>query len=78
MVSTLTSKGQITLPKDLRDRLKLRTGDKVEFFVDEAGRVELVPMTASVKRLKGILPKPKKVVTLEAMDRAIRQRAGRS
>jgi antitoxin PrlF len=78
MVSTLTSKGQITLPKDLRDRLKLRTGDQVEFFIDEDGRIEMVPITASVKRLKGMLPKPKKAVTLEAMDQAIRQRAGRS
>ncbi len=78
MVSTLTSKGQITLPKHLRDHLKLRIGDKVEFFIDADGRVELVPVTASVKRLKGILPKPKKAVTLEAMDQAIRQRAGRS
>jgi antitoxin PrlF len=78
MVSTLTSKGQITLPKHLRDRLKLKTGDQVEFFIDDEGRVELVPVTASVKRLKGMLPKPKKAVTLEAMDQAIRQRAGRS
>jgi antitoxin PrlF len=78
MISTLTSKGQITLPKDIRTRLKLQTGDKIEFFVDEAGRIELVPITASVKRLKGMLPQPKKAITLEAMDQAIRRRAGRS
>ena len=78
MGSSITSKGQVTIPKDIRDRLKLQTGDKVEFVVDEEGRVELVPITASVTRLKGMLPKPKRTVTLEAMDTAIRARAGRT
>ena len=78
MGSSITSKGQVTIPKDIRDRLKLQTGDKVEFVVDEEGRVELVPVTASVTRLKGMLPKPKRAVTLEAMDMAIRARAART
>lgn len=75
MLSTITSKGQITLPKHLRDLLKLRSGDKVEFLLQEDGRVELVPVTSSVTCLKGLLPKPKRKRTLAEMDAAIRKRA---
>ena len=71
MKATLTSKGQVTLPKALRDRLQLHEGDKVEFIVDEAGRVELRAVTASVKKLKGMLPSPKRSLSLEEMDEAI-------
>lgn len=75
MLSILSSKGQITLPKDLRDLLKLRSGDKVEFLLQENGRVELVPVTSSVACLKGLLPKPKRKLSLAEMDAAIRKRA---
>lgn len=75
MLSTLTSKGQVTLPKALRERLHLRTGDKVEFLIHEDGRVELVPVTASVTRLKGMVPTPKHPVSIEGMETAIRRRA---
>ena len=75
MVSTLSSKGQITLPKELREQLKLQSGDKVEFLIQEDGRVELLPVTSSVTRLKGCVPKPKRVRSLEEMDAAIRKRA---
>jgi AbrB family looped-hinge helix DNA binding protein len=78
VLSTLTSKGQITLPKAIRDRLHLRSGDRVQFLVLEDGRVELVPVTAPLTRLKGMLPAPPEPVTLEQMDAAVRQRAGRS
>lgn len=74
MISILSSKGQITLPKDLRDRLKLHKGDKVEFLIQENGRVELLPVVSSVKRLKGSVPKPKRRVTIEEMDAAIHKR----
>lgn len=77
MEATLTSKGQITIPKPVRDALHLRTGDRVEFVLDADGTVRLLPITSSVTALKGMLPKPAKPVSLAAMDRAIRQRAGR-
>ena len=77
MLATLTSKGQITLPKAIRDRLHLRSGDRVQFLVHEDGRVELVPQTAPVSRLKGVLPAPARAVTLEDMETAIRRRGGR-
>ncbi|MDP2825979.1 MAG: AbrB/MazE/SpoVT family DNA-binding domain-containing protein [Sulfuritalea sp.] len=77
MEAILSSKGQITLPKPLRERLHLNTGDRVEFLLGDDGRVELVPISASVKRLKGMVPVPAKAVTLEQMDVAIAGRAGR-
>lgn len=41
--STLTSKGQITIPKAIRTRLGLRQGDRLEFEVDEQGEVRMRP-----------------------------------
>ncbi len=71
MRATITSKGQITLPKALRDMLHLEPGDRVEFIVETDGVVRMVPRKASVKELKGMLPKPKRPVTLEEMEAAI-------
>jgi AbrB family looped-hinge helix DNA binding protein len=71
MSATITSKGQTTIPKAIRDRLNLKTGDRVEFVVEEDGRVVLVPATSHVTELKGIMPRPKKVASLEEMEAAI-------
>lgn len=71
MEATMTSKGQITIPKSVRDLLQLRTGDRVDFVVENDGTVVLVPVTHSVKSLKGMLPKPAKAVTLDEMNEAI-------
>jgi len=71
MQATITSKGQITLPKALRERLHLAPGDRVEFIVDDNDVVRMVPRTTSVTRLKGMLPRPERPVSLEAMDAAI-------
>ncbi|GJL50895.1 MAG: AbrB family transcriptional regulator [Nitrospirales bacterium] len=76
-IATLTSKGQLTLPKEIRDQLKLDPGDRVEFLVGSDGRITVWPVTSDVKTLKGIIPKPKKPVTLEAMRAAIRRRGRR-
>ncbi len=53
--STLTSKGQITLPKEIREHLRLRIGHKVEFLVDRAGNVVLRPRNHDIRALKGIV-----------------------
>ena len=71
MRATITSKGQITLPKALRDELHLEPGDRVEFIVEVDGGVRMIPRKASVKQLKGMLPKPKRPITLEEMEAAI-------
>lgn len=71
MQATLTSKGQITIPKPIREAFHLRASHRVDFVLAEGGQVLLVPVTRSVKRLKGILPKPARAVSLEAMEAAI-------
>ena len=75
-VSTITSKGQTTVPSDIRRRLKLKAGDRVEFIVEPDGRVLLVPATVDIADLKGMLaPAPRRVSQSE-MERAIRRGAG--
>lgn len=69
--STLTTKGQITLPKLLRDQLHLSPGDRIEFIVGADNCVRMIPRQGSIKNLKAMLPKPSKPVSLEQMDRAI-------
>jgi antitoxin PrlF len=77
-VSTLTSKGQTTIPKEIRDRLGLAPGDKLDFVVEGDGRVVLRPATVDVRALRGLLRrKGAKPVPLEEMDRAIAQGAMR-
>jgi|ERR1043166_4053923 AbrB family looped-hinge helix DNA binding protein len=71
----LTSQGQVTVPKEIRERLRLRPGGKVEFAVEKSGRVVLGAKQSSILDLVGILPKPKRTVTLRQMDEAIKQGA---
>jgi AbrB family looped-hinge helix DNA binding protein len=73
MLATLTSKGQVTIPKAARDALHLNPGDRVEFVLSDHGRLFLLPVSRSVLTLKGLLPKPSAPVSLEAMDEAILQ-----
>jgi AbrB family looped-hinge helix DNA binding protein len=77
-VATLTSKGQTTIPKEIRDLLKLAPGDKLDFVVESDGRVVLRPATVHVRELRGMLRrKGRKAVSLEQMDRAIAEGAMR-
>ena len=74
--ATLTSKGQLTLPKSVRDRMGLDSGDRVEFVEVSDGVFNIVAATRDVRELKGMIAKPKKPVSLEEMNRAIAQRGG--
>ena len=69
--ATITSKGQVTIPKDVRIRLGIDTGDRVEFVEIQDGVFQIVAATRDVQALKGIVPRPKKPVTVEAMKQAI-------
>jgi antitoxin PrlF len=71
--ATLTSKGQITVPKAIRERLNIHPGDRIRFFVEENGTVTFFPAKSDVRELKGILPKPKQPVSIEDMNAAILQ-----
>ncbi len=76
-VSTITSKGQTTIPSEIRRHLNLKAGDRVEFVVEPDGKVVLVPATIDASELKGLLAPAPRRVSLEEMDAAIRERAGR-
>ena len=76
--ATLTSKGQITIPLDVRHRLKLDSGARVEFIEAADGEFLMRPAVSDVRSLKGLLRKPAKPVSIEDMKKAIRLRgAGR-
>lgn len=74
--ATVTSKGQITLPKSVRDRLGVEAGDRLEFFELERGFM-VVPATRHITALKGSVPKPEQPVTIEEMNRSIAKQGGR-
>jgi antitoxin PrlF len=75
MIATLTSKGQITLPKPIREKLRLHAGDKLDFILRDDGRVEMVPRKTGLADLKGMIPPPVTGVTLADMDRAVAEGA---
>ena len=67
----VTSKGQITIPADVRQALQLKLGDRVEFVQIEPGRFEVVAATRPVTDLKGLFGRPSKAVPIDAMNKAI-------
>lgn len=69
--ATLTSKGQLTLPRDVRLAMGVGPGDRVDFVRMEDGNFAVLPATASVKVLKGLIAKPESPVSLDDMDAAI-------
>ncbi|MGE0743077.1 MAG: AbrB/MazE/SpoVT family DNA-binding domain-containing protein [Hyphomonadaceae bacterium] len=73
--ATLTSKGQLTLPKAVREAMGVGPGDRVDFVLMEDGNFAVLPATHSVKSLKGLIAKPKKPVSLADMDKAVAQGA---
>jgi AbrB family looped-hinge helix DNA binding protein len=69
--ATLTSKGQVTIPKAVREKLGLQTGDRID-FVDTDKGIILVPVTRDLRALRGILKgRVASPVTVEEMNRAI-------
>jgi antitoxin PrlF len=69
MESAITSKGQITIPKAIREHLHVKPGDRVKFFVHPDGTVFLLPKIP-VSALRCIV-KTSRRATLEEMDEAI-------
>jgi AbrB family looped-hinge helix DNA binding protein len=69
MESALTVKGQATIPKPVRERLNLKPGDRMKFFMHPDGSVVLLPKLPA-STLRGFVAPPKKPVKIEAMTRA--------
>lgn len=75
--ATLTSKGQITLPKEVRERLGVEAGDRLEFVEQERGVYKVVAATKDVRHLKGLIAKPPRPVSVAQMKAAIRRSRAR-
>jgi antitoxin PrlF len=52
----VTSKGQVTLPAKLRQRLGIRPGDRIDFVEAETGNIEIVARRRTLADLRGIVP----------------------
>jgi antitoxin PrlF len=75
-IVTVTIKGQVSIPKEIRDYLKLETGSKIEFIVDENGDVKIVVLNVPIEALSGFLHRPgMTVATIEDMETAISEGA---
>jgi len=73
--STITAKGQTTIPKAIRERLGVDVGDRVDFVVRADGTIVLEPAVQSIGALKGLLAvKGQRPVSVQAMRQAIRGR----
>jgi AbrB family looped-hinge helix DNA binding protein len=80
--TTVTSKGQITLPVEIRNRLRLKPGDRVEIYEDRAGQFFLRPLNASPTAFFESLPARKRSSQVgsddDAIAKAVSQRDKRS
>ena len=72
--ATLTSKGQITIPAQVRQALNVGTGDRIEFVEVSPGRYEFIAANRSVTELRGMFGKSSKTVSIEEMNAAIAAR----
>ena len=72
--ATITTKGQITIPADVRNALAIGTGDRVEFVPIGSGQFLFVAANRSVTELKSMFGKPAKTASIEDMNRIIAAR----
>ncbi len=68
--SAITSKGQTTLPKSVREALGVRPGDRVRYVILDGNEVRLIPMR-SIVRLFGAFKHDGPTATLQDMERAV-------
>lgn len=72
MLATLTSKGQFTLPKEIRERLGLTPGSRLDFSIDDQGMLVARPVTTTALGLARALRKAgRKSVPVAAMNEAV-------
>ena len=73
--ATITTKGQITIPKAIRDSLMLSAGDKIEFVLIDKREALIRPVSKKVDEVFGLLHKrDRKVISVEEMNKKIRQK----
>ena len=72
--TTITSKGQVTIPSDIRERMRWKTGDRLDFSVEANGRVVVELLAEDARSLRGALGrKDRPTVSIEEMDQAVGQ-----
>jgi antitoxin PrlF len=76
LAATVSSKGQVVIPSDVRKKLGLTQGSILRFVLDDDG-VRLLPAAGDVRRLKGRLAKPARPVSVDDMNRAVAERRAR-
>lgn len=69
--ATVTSKGQVTIPVDVRTKLGLRPGSRLAFVPTDTGGYEIHPEAGSIKDLKGVVPPPAQPVSIDEMNEAV-------
>ena len=69
--SIMTSRGQITIPAEIRDKLSLMSGNKFEFLIRD-DYIVMLPINKSIRSLKGMLPKPNITLSCDDMNEIIR------
>lgn len=78
-ISRLTSKGQVTLPKAVREAMGLGVGDRVEFLPTDQGGFVIRPLRSDISKIRGLLAgRVAKPVSIEEMNEAIEEEAGKS
>ena len=75
--ATITGKGQITIPVEIRRKLDLQTGDKINFLIDKDNVVSFSPVTQNIMTLKGMVAKPDQPVSIDQMNITIKERGGK-
>lgn len=76
--ATLTSKGRITIPAEVRASLGIDTGDRIEFVALDTGKFAIMAATHSVTDLKGLIRKPTKAVSIDDMNLAIAEQGSKA
>ena len=76
--ATISSKGQLTIPVEIRNELGLKPGDRIILFKNRFGGYSMRAKNRSIQDLKGILKRDRPAVSIEEMNESIAEEATRS
>jgi AbrB family looped-hinge helix DNA binding protein len=71
MESAITTKGQATIPKAIREHLRLKAGDRIKFFVHPDGSVVLLPKLPAAALRGALKSRRRRTVTIDEMNDAV-------
>lgn len=75
-LSSITSKGQVTIPTIIREKMQINNKSKIEFIIQD-NCILMVPINSSITNLQGVLSRPSKPLSVEEMDEVIRNKEAR-